>query len=312
MGKVTQLDAAAAQPDLRAAFKAHLEAAGLSIGQAAAGIGRSESTISRWLKGVYTGNNRAIEVLVARWLETQAEIAKRSLAAAGLDRFADTGVAEQIMGALAYAQAEADIVTIVGPSGRGKTRAVERYCATRSGAFYLAVSSSVFTLPGLLSEVSEALGVPIAPRCGSLGRRMKAVIGAPCASRNYGLLVIRRGALLLHGRQAPRRAPRRSATGHRCGLDARWRTRAIEGLNRLDQLAGRHGLRAGPFGAAGGGCERPIACSRPLGRSARTRPSSRWLTPSAATRSQRGRAAARLLPGDGGCVARAATIFGGA
>ena len=171
MGKVTQLDAGAAPIDIRAAFKAHLEAAGLSIGQAAAGIGRSESTISRWLKGVYTGNNRAIEALVARWLETQAEIAKRSLAAAGLDRFADTGVAEQIMGALAYAQAEADIVTIVGPSGRGKTRAVERYCATRSGAFYLAVSSSVFTLPGLLSEVSEALGVTGAGRCRSQGRR---------------------------------------------------------------------------------------------------------------------------------------------
>ena len=236
MGKVTQLDTAPAQHDLRSAFKAHLDEAGLSIAQAAREIGRGESTISRWLNDVYTGDNSAVEALVARWLETQAEMAKRSLAAAGLDRYAETGVAAQVMGALAYAQAEADIVTIVGPSGRGKTRAAERYCATRSGAFYLAVSGAVFTLPGLLSEVSEAVGNTIAPRSALAAE--KTVIRS-LRDRNY-LLVVDEAHFLRDSLLDELRIIRDRA---RCGL-ALVANESIEmALNRRDQIAGRVGLK---------------------------------------------------------------------
>ena len=235
MGKVTKLDTAAAPGDLRVIFKAHLDDAGLSIAQAAGEIGRGESTISRWLHGTYPGDVPAVEALVARWLETQAEIAKRSLAAAGLDRYAETGVAEQIMGALAYAQAEGDIVTIIGPSGRGKTRAAERYCASRSGAFYLAVSGSVFTLPGLLSEVSEAIGATVAVRSALAAE--KAVI-TRMRGRNY-LLVVDEAHFLRDNLLDELRIIRDRA---RCGL-ALVANESIEmALNRREQIAGRVGL----------------------------------------------------------------------
>ena len=235
MGKVTTLNPGAAPGDVRAAFAAHLDEAGLSMAQAAREIGRRESTISRWLNRKYTGDNDAVESLVARWLETQAEIAERSLAAVGLDRYTETGVAEQIMGALAYAQAEGDIVTIIGPSGRGKTRAAEQYCATRSGAFYLAVSGSVFTLPGLLGEVSEAIGAPVAVR--SALATEKAVI-ARMRDRNY-LLVVDEAHFLRDGLLDELRIIRDRA---RCGL-ALVANESIEmALNRRDQIAGRVGL----------------------------------------------------------------------
>ena len=236
MGNVTTLKAGTAAGDIRAAFAAHLEQAGLSIAQAAREIGRRESTISRWLNRKYTGDNDAVEALVARWLETQAEIAERSLAAVGLDRYTETGVAEQIMGALAYAQAEGDIVTIIGPSGRGKTRAAEQYCATRSGAFYLAVSGSVFTLPGLLGEVSEAIGAPVAVR--SALATEKAVIARMRAGQNY-LLVVDEAHFLRDKLLDELRIIRDRA---RCGL-ALVANESIEmALNRCDQVAGRVGL----------------------------------------------------------------------
>ncbi|MCY4405669.1 MAG: AAA family ATPase [Rhodospirillaceae bacterium] len=241
MGEVTTLDtgattdAGATTGDLRAALKAHLDEAGLSIAQAATEIGRRESTISRWLNHKYSGDNDAIEALVARWLETQAELAERSLAAAGLDRYTETGVASEITGALTYAQAEADIVTIIGPSGRGKTRAAEHYCATRSGAFYLAVSGSVFTLPGLLSEVSEAVGVQIAPRSALAAE--KAVIRT-LRDRNY-LLVVDEAHFLRDKLLDELRVIRDRA---RCGL-ALVANESIEmSLNRLDQVSGRVGF----------------------------------------------------------------------
>ena len=187
-----------------------------------------QSTISRWLNRKYSGDNDAVEALVARWLETQAEIAERSLAAVGLDRYTETGVAQQIMGALAYAQAEGDIVTVIGPSGRGKTRAAEQYCATRSGAFYLAVSGSVFTLPGLL-------GAPVAVR--SALATEKAVI-ARMRDRNY-LLVVDEAHFLRDSLLDELRIIRDRA---RCGL-ALVANESIEmALGRRDQIAGRVGL----------------------------------------------------------------------
>ena len=76
MGKVTTLSTGAAGGDIRAAFAAHLDEAGLTVAQSAREIGRRESTILRWLNRKYSGDNDAVEALVARWLETQAVIAR--------------------------------------------------------------------------------------------------------------------------------------------------------------------------------------------------------------------------------------------
>ena len=165
MDNVTKLGTAAAPRDLRDAFRAELEASGLSIKQAAREIGRSTSTISRWHARRYDGKNEAVDALVARWLETRADAAKRSLDGARLDRHASTGAAAEIATALAYAQAAGDVVLIHGPSGRGKSWAAERHCTARTGAYYLAVTGATGSMPGMLSQVAQAIGA--GPRHGS-------------------------------------------------------------------------------------------------------------------------------------------------
>ncbi len=158
MGTITHIESQGEKRDLRAAFQIELEQSGLSTARAADQIGRHASSITRWLNGTYTGDNDAVAADVERWLDTRADAAKRSLDGAGLDRHAETSASRQITSALAYAHAAGDIVAIIGKPGRGKTWASERYCAGRTNAFYLSVSSAVFSLPGLLSLVGEAIG----------------------------------------------------------------------------------------------------------------------------------------------------------
>lgn len=158
MGDVTTFEPGG-QRDVRAALQAELAQSGLSLTRAADQIGRHSSSISRWLNCNYTGNNDAVAADVERWLETRADAVKHSLEGAGLDRHAETHATRKITDALAYAHATGDIVAVVGVPGRGKTWAAQRYCAGKAGAYYLAVSSAVFTLPGLLSVVGEAIGV---------------------------------------------------------------------------------------------------------------------------------------------------------
>ena len=158
MGDVTTFEPPTEARELRAAFQLELERAGLSLTRAADQIGRHSSSISRWMNGTYSGNNDAIAADVERWLRTRADAARHSLEGAGLDRHSETHATRKITNALAYAQAAGDIVSIVGEPGRGKTWTSQRYCAGKSNAFFLGVSSAVHSLSGLLSVVGGAIG----------------------------------------------------------------------------------------------------------------------------------------------------------
>ena len=158
MGDITRFDTAEAPRDLRKALQVELDASGMSKNRAAAQMGRHASSLSRWLNGTYTGNNEAVAADVARWLETRADAARHSLDGAGLDRHADTAAYKQITSALGYAQAAGDVVTVIGKPGRGKTWASEHYCEAKTGAYYLAASAAIISMPGLLSKVGAATG----------------------------------------------------------------------------------------------------------------------------------------------------------
>jgi len=145
---------------LREEVRAEMRAFGLSHAQAAREIGEgvSTSTLSRWLGGTYPGDVPAVEARIWRWLGTRRERARTALGNVGLDRHADTAAAGEIDGVLAYAQGEGDVVLIHGPSGRGKTWTVKRYCAGHSGAIYLSATGATVTLAGMLSRLADAVG----------------------------------------------------------------------------------------------------------------------------------------------------------
>ena len=142
------------------ASRAEMKAAGLSVAQASREMGRgvSLSTLSKWLRGVYEGDVPAVTERVTAWLATRAEKARRDMGAAGLDRYADLSVTEDVEAALGHAQASGDIVLIHGRSGCGKSWGVARYCSGHSATYRLAVTGAVVTLAGLLNCVAAAVG----------------------------------------------------------------------------------------------------------------------------------------------------------
>ena len=145
---------------VRAACRAAMDSAGLSIAQASREIGDgvSAATLGRWLRGTYTGDVPAVTARIDAWILTRSEGDALSLAEAGLDRHAETDAATSIDDALAYAHSSKDIVLVHGPSGRGKTRAAERYRETHSRVFYMPATRAMITMVSLLECLGEAIG----------------------------------------------------------------------------------------------------------------------------------------------------------
>ena len=139
---------------------AEMDRLGLSRNAAAKRIGPGVSppTLGLWLRGEYPGDVPAVEEKIRRWIDTEREAAKLSLAAAGLDVHRDLEVTGEVAGLLAHAQALGDIVLIYGLSGAGKSWAAERYCETHAAAFYIQMTRAVRSFSGLLELVSDAVG----------------------------------------------------------------------------------------------------------------------------------------------------------
>lgn len=172
--------------DLTEACRQALEADGLSNAAASRQIGVSPTTLSTWLRGVYRGDSEAVADKVRRWLDTRADASRRGVGGAGLDRHAETGAYGEVSAALAYAQANGDVVLVHGPSGRGKTWAARRHVREWAGGHYLSVTGATVTLAGLLSRVAEAVGA--GGRHGSALEAETAIVAR--LARRQALLVV--------------------------------------------------------------------------------------------------------------------------
>ena len=229
------------------AAREEIDAGGLSIAAAAREIGEgvSQATLSRWLRGVYSGDLAAVEERVLTWIDTRREAARRDMAAAGLDRHAPLGVTEEIGDVLSHAQAAGEIVLIHGRSGAGKTWAASRYCGQRSAAYRLAVTGATTTLAGLLSRVSATIGAG-----GRHPSALEAETAIVSALEGRGALLAVDEAHHLGARLIDELRCLRDLSG--CGLaliggDDLWT--ALAGNPRLAQVTGRIAIRL-PLGAA--------------------------------------------------------------
>ena len=142
---------------LRERMRAHLEQEGLSINEAARGIGMSAPAVSSFLGAKYRGDNARLARLIGRWLDTERESAE--MRTAGLGRHAELGVTMEVQGLAGHAQANRDLVLVYGASGSGKSYALERYCEERSSAWYVFMSPAVTTAAALLARIARKLNV---------------------------------------------------------------------------------------------------------------------------------------------------------
>ena len=224
---------------LREQCRAEIAASGLSLNAAARQIGMSGSSrLSQWLNDKYAGDNSAVARQVEAWITTRREAARRSLASFGIDSHRDLGITEEISVALSHAQAVGDVILVHGISGGGKTWAARRYCDTHSSAYYLRVTQTVFTLPGLLGRVGHVLGI---------GERHGSALNAETAIVNWldgrGALLVIDEAHHLSARLLDELRCIRDIAG--CGLALIGDDSIRMTLARCPQITGRIRLRVG-------------------------------------------------------------------
>ena len=224
--------------EVRTACRAAMDSAGLSIAQASREIGDgvSPATLGRWLRGTYTGDVSVVTERIEAWLLTRREGDALSLAKAGLDKHAETDAASMIDEALAYAHSSKDIVLIHGPSGRGKTRAAERYRATHSRVFYMPATRAMITMVGLLSCLGEAIGAY--PETVSAINWERAIIAR---LREANSLVIIDEAHHLRDALLDELRCIRDNAG--CGLGLIGNDAVLMSIRRCPQILGRTGIR---------------------------------------------------------------------
>ncbi len=223
------------RPALARRCEAEIARLGLAQVRAAKRIGVSGPTLNQWINGKYPGNVPAVEAKVRRWLETEEEVEANSLADAPLGRHVPLGITEEISATIAYAHATGDIVTVIGPSGMGKTWAAERYCTKRSSAYYALMRyAAARTLHGMLGVVGRAVGVA---QTRASAAALEADIIDELAERR-AVLVIDEAQFLTPGMLEALRSIR---DGARCGLVLAGEERLKMSLAQRPAIGGRTG-----------------------------------------------------------------------
>ena len=170
---------------LRERFRAHIEHRGMSINEAARGVGMSAPAVSSWLGAKYRGDNERLARLVGRWLDTEAETARMRIGEPGTH--ADLAVTTRVQGFAAHAQANRDCVLVYGAAGSGKTHALRRYCEEHAGAWYASMSPAVTTAAAALARIARVLEVGAGV---TTGARLEDVVVGHLARRNAVLVVV--------------------------------------------------------------------------------------------------------------------------
>ncbi len=222
------------RPALARRCEAEIARLGLSQNRAAKRMELSPAALSQWLNGTYKGNVPAVEAKVRRWLDTEEEVEANSLSDAPLGRHVPLGVTDEVFAMIGYAHATGDIVTIMGPSGMGKTWAARRYCEMRSAAYYVPMRRTVRGLYALLGVVGRAV---IGPRTYRSALEAEDEIIAALAGRR-AVLVIDEAQFLTPGLLDELRCIRDVAE---CGLVLAGDTRLLMRLGQCPQIVGRTG-----------------------------------------------------------------------
>lgn len=128
---------------------------GVSAAYVARSLGIAGSTLSQVLSWKYAGDWQSIVVDVDRWLEEEL----RRESAPRPARFVQTEVAREVFTVAEIAAKLKTIGLVYGPSGIGKSLALQAVAADKPGAVYVSIESAGTSPLGVLESISRALRV---------------------------------------------------------------------------------------------------------------------------------------------------------
>jgi len=125
--------------------------------------GMSSATLSAYIGGTYRGNVPEIGRKLTAWLETIEETEAAETALSHVENtFVKTRIAAQVHAVLRIAQM-GHMVSIVGPSGVGKTAALKHFRDGNLNVWYCAASPALATAYSVLTEIAYAVGMQVIP-----------------------------------------------------------------------------------------------------------------------------------------------------
>ncbi|OOF88035.1 DNA transposition protein [Rodentibacter ratti] len=124
-------------------------------------LGYTAAVLSAYLKGTYTGDNKAVEKAIENWLKTQEKKVRVFVEA---PHFIEIPTAKKVFSALDMAKILPTMVTVYGASGVGKTKACQEYAKNNQNVWMITASPARATLSSILFELALALGINDAPR----------------------------------------------------------------------------------------------------------------------------------------------------
>lgn len=151
----------------------------VTIKQISREVPYSRTTISKFISGMYKGNEKGVEEQLAKWYAdytgTEVDIppeAPPEGRAAGRGRFYASRDAKAVLGVCQSCQEYGEMGIVTGRSGYGKTYALRRYAKSPRVAY---IECNVTMNPrDLLKELEGALGLPT--RNGTKHERVKAIV----------------------------------------------------------------------------------------------------------------------------------------
>lgn len=124
-------------------------------------LGYTPAVLSAYLKGTYTGDNKAVEKAIENWLKTQEKKVRVFVEA---PHFIEIPTAKKVFSALDMAKILPTMVTVYGASGVGKTKACQEYARNNQNVWMITASPARATLSSILFELALSLGINDAPR----------------------------------------------------------------------------------------------------------------------------------------------------
>lgn len=137
----------------------------VTIQQISREVPYSRPTISKFISGMYKGDEKGVEEQLAKWyanytgaeVDISPEIPPEGRSA-GRGRFYASRDAKAVLGVCQSCQEYGEMGIVTGRSGYGKTYALRRY-AKSSKVAYIECDTTM-SIRDLLKEISEALGLP--------------------------------------------------------------------------------------------------------------------------------------------------------
>lgn len=164
----------------------------VSIKQISQDVPYSRSTISKFISGMYKGDEKGVEEQLGKWYArftgVQVDIAPESATegqAAGRGRFYASRDAKAVLGVCQSCQEYGEMGIVTGRSGYGKTYALRRYARGQKAAYI--ECDTTMSPRDLLKELERALGIP--SRNGTNHDRVKGIVDFLTVNPGWLLIV---------------------------------------------------------------------------------------------------------------------------